>query len=534
MLLDIEPILRCTDGVFQPSHPSFQEVLTAAQFADEINSGALSVEDAWKYVWSYKENAELWNLPQDREWRALLPAWQNVLLFLIGQLDDETAGRLVDIVAEGYFQTEGIVDKKKYNPYFDDLAFAGRLASHQKRKDDIRLDGLVAALVLYGKELGDGEDTIKALGNIRSEKAIDFLIGYVRDYDFSFGSKYSYLAAKALAEIGTERAIGFLVDSIGAEDEDDVATRVLGETKSDLTISLLLKLLDNPHYTFQKNVIWILGEIKSERAVPKLLEYIQNDHNRYLSHAFQALGKIGTEAALDALCKYLKDNTKRYRCEAMDTLGNLAQESAIPIYACCLQDQDQLLRFGACAALGLTRSDQAVPFLKTHLYSLGGSTYDLIERLAILQALGKIGTKYAVNVLIRYLGNDKNQDREVAAEQLMKIGSPEAIEAVNEYAEADTPIIDIQSQALRITGCKDTVSALIDYAGRVREPATDEAIRMLGEIRDPNAVPFLGVHILNDRNPYRETALFALAEIASEAALPALIKYVTVAATWTK
>ena len=88
MLLDIEPILRCTDGVFQPSHPSFQEVLTAAQFADEINSGRLPVKEAFINFWSYEEDAKLWGLPKDKEWRAILPSYVSIILNLAYHLEE--------------------------------------------------------------------------------------------------------------------------------------------------------------------------------------------------------------------------------------------------------------------------------------------------------------------------------------------------------------------------------------------------------------------------------------------------------------
>ena len=100
-LMEIEPIFRRTNGIFQSTHPSFQEVLTAKQFADEINSGKLSIEDAYKYFWSYEEDAKLWGLPKDREWRALLPDWEPVLLYGAFMLKNEKAKELV-YIAKSY------------------------------------------------------------------------------------------------------------------------------------------------------------------------------------------------------------------------------------------------------------------------------------------------------------------------------------------------------------------------------------------------------------------------------------------------
>src|SRR3989339_558395 len=101
-LMEVEPIFREVDDRFSFTHPSFQEVLTAKQFADEINSGELSVRDAYVNFWSYEEDAELWGLPKDREWRALLPAWRNVLLHVVSMLSDDKAQQLVDAISECY------------------------------------------------------------------------------------------------------------------------------------------------------------------------------------------------------------------------------------------------------------------------------------------------------------------------------------------------------------------------------------------------------------------------------------------------
>ena len=87
-LMEIEPILRSTDGVFQSTHPSFQKVLTAKQFADEINSGRLSVRDAYEQFWSYEEDAKLWGLPKDKEWRAILPSYVSIILNLAYHLEE--------------------------------------------------------------------------------------------------------------------------------------------------------------------------------------------------------------------------------------------------------------------------------------------------------------------------------------------------------------------------------------------------------------------------------------------------------------
>jgi len=125
-LAEIEPIFR--DGTFVM--PSFQEVLTAKQFAEEINSGALSVRDAYLNFWSYVEDAELWGLPKDREWRSLLPDWRNLLPRIEAMLSLQYGGQLFDTITRSYWNAKTIknhVVKRGaiyYNPFYDDFELA--------------------------------------------------------------------------------------------------------------------------------------------------------------------------------------------------------------------------------------------------------------------------------------------------------------------------------------------------------------------------------------------------------------------------
>ena len=58
----------------RPEMISFAETLVAEEFAEAINSGRLSVEDAYNNFWSYEEDSKLWNLAGDKRWRSILPA----------------------------------------------------------------------------------------------------------------------------------------------------------------------------------------------------------------------------------------------------------------------------------------------------------------------------------------------------------------------------------------------------------------------------------------------------------------------------
>ena len=114
---------RVPSGV-QREYVPFNEALTAQAFAEAINSGKMSVEDAWKYFWSYDEDAEFWGLPQDAEWRALLPAWDFILLSMGPQLDNTPAFELVHTLSDAYLRCDAHrrddFPQYEYNPFLDD------------------------------------------------------------------------------------------------------------------------------------------------------------------------------------------------------------------------------------------------------------------------------------------------------------------------------------------------------------------------------------------------------------------------------
>src|SRR3989339_1528119 len=120
-LMEVEPIFREVDDRFSFTHPSFQEVLTAKQFADEINSGELSVRDAYVNFWSYEEDAELWGLPKDREWRVFLPDFKRILNHVITMIDPNKASLLIRSALQSIeASTEKLVERMYY-PFYDPL-----------------------------------------------------------------------------------------------------------------------------------------------------------------------------------------------------------------------------------------------------------------------------------------------------------------------------------------------------------------------------------------------------------------------------
>jgi hypothetical protein len=134
----------------------FNEELTAEMFADEINSGRMSVEDAYNNFWSYKEDADFWDLPKDREWRALLPNWRNIIKFMFARLSDTNSELLANKISSYALEIrDSDNDNYKFNPFMDDL---NKLKTYS---NSIRKIKNPADLIEYVTEVRHLDDSIK-------------------------------------------------------------------------------------------------------------------------------------------------------------------------------------------------------------------------------------------------------------------------------------------------------------------------------------------------------------------------------------
>jgi len=258
-LSEVEPILREVDGRFSFSHPSFQEVLTARQFADEINSGKLSVRDAYVNFWSYDEingpsgvkeryadwrdwdlvwmglikDKRLWDSEKlaDNSCKILLPAWRNVLLYMAGILESDKAQELMDIINENYLKCkqkfyENLRIKgplvsyppvtflkhmkrpeRQYHLSYDDLFFVASFIGASKNRGNLKTEIITKELIeisWFWDTRETGDKSLVALADIGDNEAIDFLVRYIQNKV----KKEDFLSER------DAQLIGFLVNKI--------------------------------------------------------------------------------------------------------------------------------------------------------------------------------------------------------------------------------------------------------------------------------------------------------------------------------
>jgi len=112
-----------SDGSVSSTMFSMQELLTAHHLARKINSGKLRIEDVYNGLWSFREDAKLWRLPEQVEWTALMPRTIRMVYNVVSFLDDEKKVEFIGVALESYHLYRAVEKKLRYNPFRDDAAF---------------------------------------------------------------------------------------------------------------------------------------------------------------------------------------------------------------------------------------------------------------------------------------------------------------------------------------------------------------------------------------------------------------------------
>ncbi len=229
-------------------------------------------------------------------------------------------------------------------------------------------------------------------------------------------------AVRALGEIGTQRAIDFLATVLkgGELQLRSRAAIVLAEIGSAATIPALFEALLDPDPDIRGDATYALIDMCSRQTRPLFLAALQHQDPRLRRVAAQALKAVGGSSDLKLLIQALNDEDSEVRATIATTLGELAAASAVAPLINALKDEEVEVRENAARALGKIGDDAAVPGLQKALQQPASEI-----RAAAAWALCKIGTIGAISPLFQTLqASNPTLDRGDIAERLGKLGMP--------------------------------------------------------------------------------------------------------------
>jgi len=180
----------------------------------------------------------------------------------------------------------------------------------------------------------------------------------------------------------------------------------------DENINELIEILADEDELVRIQASESLKEI-GEPAVCPLIEALEHDNKNIRRYSAKVLGEIGDERAIEPLILNLRDDNKWVRRETSGALSKMGEPATTPLIQ-LLEDPDWKVRGAAAWALGRIGSKEAVdPLVKALLEDENG-----FVRSGAANALGNIGDERAVEPMKKATKDESSYVRKVSEKYL--------------------------------------------------------------------------------------------------------------------
>jgi HEAT repeat protein len=318
--------------------------------------------------------------------------------------------------------------------------------------------------------------------------------------------------AKALGEIGDQRAVESLIEALSDSSVNDAAAEALGAIGDERAVEPLIEALNSSapgRLRLSQAIAVALGKIRDERAVAPLIRAFSSDAHEA---AVKALIQFG-DRAIPLLITSLNENEK-IRKGSAEVLGKLQwkpeNSDQQVAWAIAMNNSGDLVKEGSAVVEPLIRT-------------LERKDTPLDARKISVNLLGEIGDQRAVAPLIGALGENDSSVRQDAANALGKIRDSRAVESlIDTLNHSDRYSCQAAIRALGAIGDERAVEPLITIFKNPSNPV-HAAAEALGRIGDVRAVgPLIEALSQSERNGSRSAAE-ALGMIGDSRAVEPLI-----------
>jgi HEAT repeat protein len=322
-------------------------------------------------------------------------------------------------------------------------------------KRDIK--GLVEALRYRDHVIG--ASAAEKLGELGDSGAVEPLIAALKDTK----ARVREAANRSLGKLGDRRAVEPIIAAL--KDSNvwvrTAAASALGELADVRAIEPLMAILK-----VEEGDASVLNEARramvamGASAIGPFMAMLKEPKSAARRRAEDALKEIGSPA-VEALIEALKDNNRDVRWTAVNTLGQIGDRRAVEPLTAVLQDEDSNMRWNAIRALGNLNDDYGNKVLSTTLVAdLAGN--DLTARQVAVEELGRLRSVEAVEALTQVLKDKKSDIRKAAAKALMEIGDTRAVESlIVSLADVNADVRRQAGEALGVLGDKAAITPLI-------------------------------------------------------------------------
>jgi HEAT repeat protein len=316
-------------------------------------------------------------------------------------------------------------------------------------------------------EILDGEDrdaritAIRRLSEMGDKAAIPALIRVLRDEDWRLRDA----AAQALGKLKAAAAVVGLLETLrmtrpgpfGGGPNNTIITNAIREI-GPLAIPVLIDALEDEDFRIRLYATEILGQIGGAEGVTALTDALRDPEWRVRWRAADALGKLGDQAVVQDLCEMMRDENKDVRMSAAWALGRLGYGEAVPSLLRLLTDRDWRVRWAGAEALWCI-GPEAVPALLELLREPKGPT-----RRVVIRALAEIGEP-AIEGLLGMLRETNWDIRWAASNALQEMGERAVPPLVRALQENDWRVGWAAAEALKQIGTPEALNAVEEWRG---------------------------------------------------------------------
>ena len=358
---------------------------------------------------------------------------------------------------------------------------------------------------------------------------------------------------------GDERAVYPLIKALSDENAgvQDTAMRSLIDIGGETTGYMILPLLRKDVY-LRNTALVILREL-GEAVVSLLYSALKDKDNDIRKFAIDILRDIKEGVDPSKIVPLLSDPNANVRAAAAKAIGAKGYKNAIPELSNRLKD-DEWVCFYALEALGELRAEEVIEEIEGLLHSRS-----TIVRFAAIEALGKIGSKRAADMLMSYLHIAPDDEVNVIIKGIISAGVTPEMSDLSKYLikmleEGDLEEREIALKGIASINCREAIPIMVDIAGSL-EPSLAEneqeflllrdtivsinseeellkildspdikhrgkslAIEILGEMRSEKAIYRLVDYLADSRRGPREASAVALGKIGRHESIRPLIE----------